>query len=239
MVWPTYCVQCAIAYCLFKTHVAEATSILQFFCFLIMLIQHCRVQPSFSLERPVCRLKMDKRLEVHNNFISAISNKMHKLDLICRLMKSEPHNAVHYQRQLNQHLMQHDDVIHQLINIMKADDYFTWTEDLPLIDPLTTHEEIMKFPELFDVHEAASRVTTGVDILERHMQQPGMYLVPQSPIPLHLALYLTGLVQHLNPYTWLHHQLHPDKLHEDHQWCTGVRNVSRQLHTMCTKVTSK
>ena len=141
------------------------------------------LKPSFSLERPVCRLKMDKRLEVHNNFISAISNKMHKLDLICRLMKSEPHNAVHYQRQLNQHLMQHDDVIHQLINIMKADDYFTWTEDLPLIDPLTTHEEIMKFPELFDVHEAASRVTTGVDILERHMQQPGMYLVPQSPIP--------------------------------------------------------
>ena len=62
-------------------------------------------KPSFSLERPVCRLKMDERLEVHNNFISAISNKMHKLDLICRLKKSEPHNAVHYQRQLDQHLM--------------------------------------------------------------------------------------------------------------------------------------
>ena len=31
------------------------------------------LEPSFSLERPVCRLKMDKRLEVHNNFISAIS----------------------------------------------------------------------------------------------------------------------------------------------------------------------
>ena len=30
---------------------------------------------SFSLERPVCRLEMDKRLEVHKNFISAISNK--------------------------------------------------------------------------------------------------------------------------------------------------------------------
>ena len=53
---------------------------------------------SFSLERPVRRLEMDERLEVHNNFISAISNKMHKLDLIRRLKKSEPHNAVHYQR---------------------------------------------------------------------------------------------------------------------------------------------
>ena len=79
--------------------------------------------------------------------------------------------------------MQHDDVIHQLINIMKADDYFRWTEDLPLINPLTTHEEIAKFPELFGVHEAVSRVTTEVDILERHMQQPGMFPVPQSPIP--------------------------------------------------------
>ena len=70
------------------------------------------LKPSFSLERPVRRLKMDKRLEVHNNFISAISNKMHKLDLINRLKKSEPHNAVHYQRQLDQYLMRHDDVIH-------------------------------------------------------------------------------------------------------------------------------
>ena len=34
------------------------------------------LEPSFSLERPVCRLKMDERLEVHNNFISAVSNKI-------------------------------------------------------------------------------------------------------------------------------------------------------------------
>ena len=66
---------------------------------------------------------------------------------------------------------------------MKADDYFRRTEDLPLIDPLTTHEEIAKFLELFDVHEAVSRVTTEVDILERHMWRPGMYPIPQSPIP--------------------------------------------------------
>ena len=59
------------------------------------------LEPSFCLERPLCRLKMDERLEVHNKFISAISNKMHKLDLIRRLKKSEPHNAVPYQRQLD------------------------------------------------------------------------------------------------------------------------------------------
>ena len=58
------------------------------------------IEPSFSLQRPVCRLKMNERLEVHNNYISAISNRMHKIDLINRLKKSEPHNAAHYQRQL-------------------------------------------------------------------------------------------------------------------------------------------
>ena len=127
------------------------------------------LEPSFSLERPVCRLKMDERLEVHNNFISAISNKMHKVDLIHRLKKSEPHNSAHYQEQLNQQLTRHDDVIHRLMDIMKTDDYFRQTEDLPPIDPLTVHEEIAKFSELFDVHEAVSRVATEVDILERYM----------------------------------------------------------------------
>ena len=127
------------------------------------------LEPSFSLERPVCRLKVDKRLEVHNNFISAISNKMQKVDLICRLKKSEPHNAGHYQEQLNQQLTRHDDVIHHLMDIMKTDEYFRQTQDLPQIDPLTAHEEIAKFLELFDIHEAVSRFETEVDILERHM----------------------------------------------------------------------
>ena len=53
---------------------------------------------------------------------------------------------------------------------MKSDDYFRWTEDQPLIDPLTTYEDIAKFPGLFDVHEAVSRVATEVDILEKHVQ---------------------------------------------------------------------
>ena len=85
-------------------------------------------------------LEMDERLEVYNNFISAISDKMHKLDLIRRLKKCEPHNIAHYQEWLDQHLKQHDDVIHHLMDIMKTDDYFSQTEDLPLIDPLTAHE---------------------------------------------------------------------------------------------------
>ena len=53
-------------------------------------------EPSFSLEQPDRMLKMHKRIEVHNNYISAISNKLHAIDLIDRLKKSEPHNAAHY-----------------------------------------------------------------------------------------------------------------------------------------------
>ena len=43
---------------------------------------------------------MDERLEVHNNYISEILNKMHKIDHVNRLKKSEPHNAALYQRHL-------------------------------------------------------------------------------------------------------------------------------------------
>ena len=127
------------------------------------------LEPSFSLERPVCRLEMDERLEVHNNYISAISNRMHKIDPINRFKKSEPHNAAHYQRQLEQQFVQHDDVIHRLVDIMKMDDYFRRTEDLPMIDPLVAYEEVEQFPELFDAKEAVSRISTEVDILERQM----------------------------------------------------------------------
>ena len=70
---------------------------------------------------------------------------MHKVDLIHRLKKNEPHNTAHYQEQLNQQLTRHDDVIDRLMDIMKTDDYFRRTEDLPQIDPLMAHEEIAKF----------------------------------------------------------------------------------------------
>ena len=102
------------------------------------------LEPLFSLERPVCRLKMNERLEVHSNYISAISNKMHKIDLINRLKKSEPHNAADYQQQLEQQLVQHDDVIHRPMDIMKMDDYYRRTEDLPMIDPLVAYHEVLR-----------------------------------------------------------------------------------------------
>ena len=153
------------------------------------------LEPSFSLDRPVHRLKMDERLEVHNNYISAISNKIHKIDLINRLKKSEPQNAAHYQRQLKQHLVQHDNVIDRLVDIMKSDDYFRQIELLPTIDPLLANKEV----ELFDAKKAVSRISTEVDILEdRYANQvctpsySHLYL-------LHLVLFHTGLTLHSSP----------------------------------------
>ena len=41
--------------------------------------------PSFNLDRPTRCLMKEERLEVHHNFISAVSNLEHKKDLIIRL----------------------------------------------------------------------------------------------------------------------------------------------------------
>ena len=66
---------------------------------------------------------------------------------------------------------------------MKTDDYFRRTEDLLMIDPLVAYEEVEQFPELFDAKEAVFIISTEVDIIERQMHQPGVYPIPQSPVP--------------------------------------------------------
>ena len=44
--------------------------------------------PSFNLDRPTRQLTKEERLEVHHNYISAVSNLEHKKDLINRLKHS-------------------------------------------------------------------------------------------------------------------------------------------------------
>ena len=46
--------------------------------------------PSFNLDRPTKHLTKKERLEVHHNYISAVSNLEHKKDLINRLKGREP-----------------------------------------------------------------------------------------------------------------------------------------------------
>ena len=69
-------------------------------------------------------LEMHERIEVHNNYISAISNKLHTIDLVDRLKKSEPHNAAHYEAELGRLLVHSDDVINWVLNITKTDDHY-------------------------------------------------------------------------------------------------------------------
>ena len=104
-------------------------------------------------------------------YTSAVSNRMRKIDLIDRLKKNEPCNTAHYQRQLEQQLVQHDDVIHRLTDIMKTDNYFRRTEDLPMIDPPVAFEEVEQFPELFDTKEAVleQQLVQHDDVIHRLM----------------------------------------------------------------------
>ena len=126
---------------------------------------------------------MHKRIEVHNNYISAISNKLHTIDLINRFKKNEPHNAAHYQAELGRQSVCHDDVIDQILNIMKTDDHYRQMEELPVIDPLTAYDEIQCYPGLFDMQQVMCRVTTEVDIHKRQVYRRGIYPICDSPVP--------------------------------------------------------
>ena len=128
-------------------------------------------------------LEMHERIEVHNNYIAAISNKLHTIDLIDRLKKSEPHNAAHYQAELGRLLVCHDDDINRVLNIMKTDDYYRQVEEFPVIDPLTAYDEIQCYPGLFDMQQVMCRITTKTDILERQLCRRGMYPICDSPVP--------------------------------------------------------
>ena len=48
--------------------------------------------PSFKLTRPTAHLTMNERIQVHHNYISAVSSLEHKKDLISGLKRSDTHN---------------------------------------------------------------------------------------------------------------------------------------------------
>ena len=53
--------------------------------------------PSFKLTRPTACLTMNERIQVHHNYISAVSSLEHKKDLINRLKQSDTHNISAYE----------------------------------------------------------------------------------------------------------------------------------------------
>ena len=66
--------------------------------------------PTFSLDRLSQCLTMEERIQVHHNYISTVSNREHKKDLINRLKRSDPCNIPAYEAEMTHHMIMHDDV---------------------------------------------------------------------------------------------------------------------------------
>ena len=130
-------------------------------------------------------LTRNERIQVHHNYISAISSLEHKKDLINRLKRSDTHNISAYEAEMTHHMTLHKDVLERILNILKQDDYYRTLEDLPVIDDLTAYDDIRLFPELYDTSTIIERVTAEADLIERQLRQQGMYPQPTnfSPTP--------------------------------------------------------
>ena len=63
--------------------------------------------PSFKLTRPTTRLTMNERIQLHHNYISAVSSLEHKRDLINRLKGSDTHNISAYEADMSRHMTLH------------------------------------------------------------------------------------------------------------------------------------
>ena len=139
--------------------------------------------PSFNLDRPTRHLMKEERIEVHHNYISAVSNLEHKKDLINRLKQSELHNIPTYEAEMTCHMALHNDVLGRVHTILKQDDYFRTLEELPVIDGLHMYNDIQLFPKLFDTAAVIERVTSEADLIEKQLNRSGMYPLPQTPLP--------------------------------------------------------
>ena len=85
--------------------------------------------PSFRLTRPTTRLTRNERIQVHHNYISAVSSLEHKKDLINRLKRSDNCNIPAYEAEMSRHMTLHEDVIERVLNILKQDDYYRTLKD--------------------------------------------------------------------------------------------------------------
>ena len=139
--------------------------------------------PSFKLTRPTTHLTMNERIQVHHNYISAVSSLEHKKDLINRLKRSDTHNISAYEAEMSRHMTLHEDVLERILNILKQDDYYRTLEDLSVIDDLTAYDDIRLFPELYDTSTIIERVTGKADLIERQLRRPGMYSQPTNLSP--------------------------------------------------------
>ena len=123
--------------------------------------------PSFNLDRPAMHLTMEERRQVHYTYISAISNLKHKKDFINRLKRIDPHNIPAYEAEMTRHMTLHEDVLGRILTILKQDDYFRTLEELPVIDSLTTYNDVQLFLKLYGTTTIIERITGEADLIER------------------------------------------------------------------------
>ena len=116
------------------------------------------------------RLTMNERIQVHHNYISAVSSLEHEKDLINRLKRSDTCNISAYEAEMSRHMTLHEDVLERILNILKQDDYYRALEDLPVIDDLTVYDDIRLFPELYDTSTIIERITGEADLIERRLR---------------------------------------------------------------------
>ena len=128
-------------------------------------------------------LTMEERIQVHHNYISAISNREHKKDLINRLKRSDPHNILASEAEMTHHIVLHYDVLGRILTILEQDDFYRTLEELPVINSLTTYDDIQLFPKLYDTTTIIVRVTGEADLIKRQLRQSGMYPPPKTSLP--------------------------------------------------------
>ena len=126
--------------------------------------------PTFRLTRPTTRLTKNERIQVHHNYISAVSSLEHKKDLINRLKRIDTCNIPAYEAEMSRHMSLHEDVLDRILNILKQDDYYRTLEELPVIDELMAYDDIKLFPELYDTSTIIERVTAEADLIERQLR---------------------------------------------------------------------
>ena len=124
----------------------------------------------FKLTRPTTRLMMNERIQVHHNYILAVSSLEHKKDLINRLKRSDSHNISAYKAEMSCHMALHEDVLEKILNIPKQDDYYRTVEDFPVIDDLMAYDDIKLFPELYDTSTIIERITGEADLIKRQLR---------------------------------------------------------------------
>ena len=84
---------------------------------------------------------------------------------------------------MTHHMALHHDVLGRIHTILKQDDYFRTTEELPAIDGLHAYDDIQLLPELFDTPAVIKRITSEADLIEKQLNRSSMYPLQQTPLP--------------------------------------------------------